>query len=970
MAATPRRYSLFQRGVRVVQTTWRRTDWWLMQRMPGIPNPPEMEEKLRQPTFVDLWEFTLLDHARNVRLAWRQYVASFDDPSDEEVERSKREVANAVRRLRGQVEDTAGQNLEFIGEQLEGTKVLANLRELRATGEQNLGYLKGELAHAKDAVDTDAVAASVRAAVEETRSKQGVAATLASNVHELADLVKSGRDAALRMEKRDVEAAQANAQSWFADKLLVGQSVLLAFIDGYKEGKQLELKREDALLLTLAKQAAEEQRGALQQQFDALVASQRDKQRREQEAADARAETTDSEATCAAAATPTATATAGDSAQKTHTSGTSRSETRVETQPSSKEPQSVSFSDDEDDSFQYTAVDDAALGIDDGGDDDDDDDDFEAVLRNLSKSAAVGGSASASSYDAYPGEKLSSPEKHEGGVGSLASSPSPSAASLPRVHTQVRPSVVDDFIRNFLLKVGMARTLDLFNHEWYDFIAKGKLKEDDVGVVPDIYLRNQALDDQVKELRTQLDETRKVTAAAKGTWDKFRHQRDVHKMHHQRVLQEKDALVAKIRKLEKHVASYEPLLQELKAKYENSMKEKMLMRLERDRQMVKAEALEAQLKALGSSHGGGVGGAGAGAAAPKAKGDLAGAAAQSSKASTLSTLSSSSSSGKKSKRSENETKIPTHDGANPFLEKRFEPANVERMELAKTCQGHGNSIAAIAFHPKNPIVATVSDDETWKLWSVPTCELIMSGEGHRSWLAGIAFHPKGTHVATSSGDNTVKIWDFVSASCSLTLSDHAHPVWESVFHHDGEFLVSASMDHTCKLWDLATGKCRKTLRGHVDSVNSVCFQPFTGNICTGSGDKTVSIWDMRSGLCVQTFYGHQNACNTVAFSLAGDVIASCDADGFVKVWDVRMVAERATLDGGQHSLNSVAFDRSGKVLASASDDGSVKVFSLKTNELATELKGHDGPVQSVKFEPSGRFLASSSSDCTFRLWST
>lgn len=158
---------------------------------------------------------------------------------------------------------------------------------MRATGEQNLSFLQDEVARAKGAVDTDAVAASVRAAVEETRSKQGVAATLASNVQELTDLVKEGRDAALRMEKQDVEAAKVNAQSWAADKLLVGQAVLLAFIDGYKAGKQLELEREDALLLTLAKQAADEQRGALQQQFDALVAAQRDKQRREQEAAGA-----------------------------------------------------------------------------------------------------------------------------------------------------------------------------------------------------------------------------------------------------------------------------------------------------------------------------------------------------------------------------------------------------------------------------------------------------------------------------------------------------------------------------------------------------------------------------------------------------------------------------------------------------------------------------------------------------------
>ena len=106
----------------------------------------------------------------------------------------------------------------------------------------------------------------------------------------------------------------------------------------------------------------------------------------------------------------------------------------------------------------------------------------------------------------------------------------------------------------------------------------------------------------------------------------------------------------------------------------------------------------------------------------------------------------------------------------------------------------------MAFHPKNPVVATVSDDETWKLWSILDCEVIMSGEGHTSWIAAVEFHPPGTHMATASGDTTVKVWDFATATCSATLSDHAHPVWDTSFHHAGDFLVSASMDHTAKCW--------------------------------------------------------------------------------------------------------------------------------------------------------------------------
>jgi hypothetical protein len=31
---------------------------------------------------------------------------------------------------------------------------------------------------------------------------------------------------------------------------------------------------------------------------------------------------------------------------------------------------------------------------------------------------------------------------------------------------QAKPTVMDDFVRNFLIKLNMARTLDAFNTEW------------------------------------------------------------------------------------------------------------------------------------------------------------------------------------------------------------------------------------------------------------------------------------------------------------------------------------------------------------------------------------------------------------------------------------------------------------------------------------------------------------------------
>jgi hypothetical protein len=206
------------------------------------------------------------------------------------------------------------------------------------------------------------------------------------------------------------------------------------------------------------------------------------------------------------------------------------------------------ISDDEADEFDYDAVE----APDDEEDDDDDDEDFAAALASVQRldEKSRAGSTVASQRD----------------IGTPAAKPT---------LTQVRPEVVDDFIRNFLIKVGMSRTLDNFNSEWYDLQQKGKLAEVYTDTVPDIYVRNQDLDERVVALQQQLDKMRIITEKAQGTWDKFRKERDFHRMHHRRVVQEKAKLTTDLQRLRKHYLSYEPTLKDLQKKYEVAMKEKM-----------------------------------------------------------------------------------------------------------------------------------------------------------------------------------------------------------------------------------------------------------------------------------------------------------------------------------------------------------------------------------------------------------
>ncbi|CAI5741189.1 unnamed protein product [Peronospora destructor] len=283
-----KKYSLFQRTVRVVQTSIRRLNRWAAVRVPGLPNSSEVEKRWLQPRFTDLWEFTFADHRRIFHEVWQEYKTSFAKLSGEDLQRSKEDMKRVVLAVSGQVSGTAGKNLVFLDKSLEGSKVHGNLHTIRGQGAENVDFLTKEIKHVVEGVDTEAVGRHVKQMVDDARTKDDVVTTVKKNVDELRGLMKEGRDAALRLDAEDIDTFKKSVQSWFADKLLVGQSVLMAFIEGYREGKEMELKRKDALLISFAKQAADDHKDVIENQIKKLMDQQREKQRQELEEATAK----------------------------------------------------------------------------------------------------------------------------------------------------------------------------------------------------------------------------------------------------------------------------------------------------------------------------------------------------------------------------------------------------------------------------------------------------------------------------------------------------------------------------------------------------------------------------------------------------------------------------------------------------------------------------------------------------------
>jgi len=290
--------------------------------------------------------------------------------------------------------------------------------------------------------------------------------------------------------------------------------------------------------------------------------------------------------------------------------------------------------------------------------------------------------------------------------------------------------------------------------------------------------------------------------------------------------------------------------------------------------------------------------------------------------------------------------------------------------------GHARPIRGLAFSPEGRRLASGSEDQTVKVWSLDAKEPPVTLLGHGQQVNAVAFSPDGRRLASGSGDWTAgkageaKVWDLSTGKELFSLKGNKGAIAGVVFSPDGRLIATAGWDGTLRLWDSATGKELRRM-DHKNAVKCVAFSPDGKQIAVGAyahtSDPSITLWNVADGRKLGTLSGTASVLG-VAFSPDGRQLVSAGWDHTARIWDVSRARELFVLRGHKEVVHSVAFSPDGSQVASAAIDGMVKLWNSQSGDELFTLRGHSGSVFGVAFSPGGGCLASAGSDRTVKLW--
>jgi len=135
----------------------------------------------------------------------------------------------------------------------------------------------------------------------------------------------------------------------------------------------------------------------------------------------------------------------------------------------------------------------------------------------------------------------------------------------------------DVYIKNYLMKFDMQKSLKILEQEFYELLSKGEIIIENIPNVPNVYIQSEIFQEKIGNIQKELDDAKIYAEKANSLFLKLLRAKENEKIRHRRVQQEKQKLIKEVDKMKKVYEEDIKIYKELKRKYWDVTKESLVL---------------------------------------------------------------------------------------------------------------------------------------------------------------------------------------------------------------------------------------------------------------------------------------------------------------------------------------------------------------------------------------------------------
>lgn len=293
-------------------------------------------------------------------------------------------------------------------------------------------------------------------------------------------------------------------------------------------------------------------------------------------------------------------------------------------------------------------------------------------------------------------------------------------------------------------------------------------------------------------------------------------------------------------------------------------------------------------------------------------------------------------------------------------------------------------IRSVVFTPDGSVLAAAggnSGDFSVHLWDVASGQSLGNLDGHSGIIWAVAFSPDGQLLASVSADQTAKIWDWRSRTLIKSL-DFPGQVCSVSFSPDGQTLAVGGVDlmknqiQNAAVWTFVVGSWQPLMK-YPEFVNVVAlaYSPKGGTLIGGGTSANVQVWRTSDGVRLFTL-NHAHQVSQAVISPDGSTVATATCinvvnyechEGGIWLWDLPSGKLDRKLGGFPDAIEGLAFAADGSTLAAASRDGTIRFYSTTDYKELLDLSAPGG-IETLAISADGGLLATGNSSGDVHIW--